>query len=107
MMLLFLPSCRDNGPGDNPVAGETVLQLKTPSGVDFDWKALLQSELRPHRLGNMKSLFLLKPIPGQGSVSCFLRRRFHLHPALLTLVFFLCMHGQTLQEKCAWNRLSE
>lgn len=39
MMLLFLPSCRDNGPGDNPVAGETVLQLKTASGVDFDWKA--------------------------------------------------------------------
>ena len=39
MMLLFLHSCRDNGSGDNPVAGETVLQLKTPSGVDFDWKA--------------------------------------------------------------------
>ena len=39
MTLLFLSSCGDNGAGDNPVAGDAVFHLKTPSGVDFDWKA--------------------------------------------------------------------
>ena len=40
LLLLSLPSCRDDGTGsgENPVAGDTVFRLKTPSGVDFDWK---------------------------------------------------------------------